>query len=628
MKNLVFSLLFSIIGISVFAQIDSKIAQVKVYTKNAEITRTFTSKIEVGQQELVLSGISLYMDPSSLQVQIEDTENITLLSAKFEINYLKIKKKSIKTESLKDSLETTSTALSWVRDQKAILVGMEDILNKNKALGGEAGFTPIQVIELTNSYSKKLLEIRKEASKLQKEEKTLQKRVKKLQLQLNELQANTNKPDGNIVLLVSAKHLTHAKLKCTYLVENAGWTPLYDLRSKGITKDITLNYKANIFQNTGEDWKQVKMIVSSGNPSKNNNRPILSPLYAGFYEYSNYNITQALQGKVAGLNIINLAQANASYCKNTIFGIVSDAAGPLPGTSIYNRSKGIGVETDFDGNYSLAASIGDIIDYRFIGMENKSITVNYFGKHNIVLEGDSVLDEVVITAYGTKKSRRKQKNKEKDAYKYNTNVNQNQINVEYEITHKQDILSDGKQNLVALTNYKLKTEYKYHAVPKLDKAAFLLAKISDWGQYNLLAGEANLFLEGAYVGKSYINPNVTSDTLLLSLGRDESISIERKELKNYTSSKHIGINKKESFGYEINIKNKKSAPIEIEILDQIPITQNKKIEVILDEKSGAELNEDTGKLIWKYTIKGGQSKKIKLGYTVKYPKGKRIAGVK
>ena len=93
-----------------------------------------------------------------------------------------------------------------------------------------------------------------------------------------------------------------------------------------------------------------------------------------------------------------------------------------------------------------------------------------------------------------------------------------------------------------MESYKLNTTYIYHAVPKLDKAAFLLAKVSNWGQYNLLSGDANIFFEGAYVGKSHINARITADTMLLSMGRDESISIERKTLDKLCSTMFLGSN--------------------------------------------------------------------------------------
>jgi len=539
MKKALIFLVIVFLNLNFFAQqaLTSNIESVKVYKQNAEITRTLTTKLPAGQQELVLAGIATSIQPESLQVLLNG--NATLLSAKYERNYLIEQKDNPKITELKKKLESISDELAWFQDQKNILQGMEDILNKNQDLGGnKAGFTPAQVIELTNSYKTKLLQIRKEKLALKKEDNNKQKEYTKLKLQLNELKAVYSRPSGNIVLLLETSKPANVSFKCKYIVNNAGWAPLYDLRSGGIDKNVTLNYKANIYQNTGQDWEQVKILVSTGNPSSNNNRPILNPLYTSIV---------SLKSKLVG----------------TAMGI--------------KRTK-----------------------------------------KNLQNIGNNTYEESVI-----------EEDKEyEDAYAYSAQVSENQMSIEYAIQHEQSIASDGKENLVALDSYELDTEYVYHAVPKLDKGAFLLAKISNWSKYNLLSGKANIFFEGAYVGQSYINAGVTSDKLLLSMGRDESIVVNRKTIKDYTSSKFLGSNKKEQFGFDIIVKNKKNVPISIEILDQIPVSQNKKIEVELEEKGTAIYTKEIGKLLWKLNLKPGQSKKERFIYTVKYPKKETVSGIK
>ena len=174
MKKLLTLLIVGLLSLNSIAQssvVESAIKSVKVYTQNAEITREINTKLIAGQQEIVLSNISLYIDPSSLQVQIENSKNVQLLSAKYERDYLTDKKEIPEIVTLREELENTIIEIAWEREQKTILIGMEDILNKNKALGGDSGFTPAQVIELTNVYKVKLLEIRKELNQITLKEK-------------------------------------------------------------------------------------------------------------------------------------------------------------------------------------------------------------------------------------------------------------------------------------------------------------------------------------------------------------------------------------------------------------------------------------------------------------------------
>ena len=164
--------------------------------------------------------------------------------------------------------------------------------------------------------------------------------------------------------------------------------------------------------------------------------------------------------------------------------------------------------------------------------------------------------------------------------------------------------------------------YEYHIVPKMDKGAFLLAKISNYGKYNLLSGTANIFFEGVYLGQSYIDASVTTDTLLLSLGRDEKIAVRREKIKSI--KKEFGSFIKENITFEISIRNNKSQNIEITLLDQIPVSKNKDLEVKLIESTSAFHNETYGSLRWIKNVKADETVKILFEYEVRYPKEKVV----
>lgn len=210
---------------------------------------------------------------------------------------------------------------------------------------------------------------------------------------------------------------------------------------------------------------------------------------------------------------------------------------------------------------------------------------------------------------------------------YTVSATNNELNAVFDIDLLQTIPSDNKAHIVLLTEYQIKGNFQYHTVPKLDNGAFLLAQITDWGQYNLLPGKSNLFLEETYIGQVDINPTLAADTLLLSLGRDERISVKRQQLNEFTKTKFLGTNRIQTFAYEITLRNNKNATIDLEVLDQIPISKNGDIKVELDEKSGAEYDETLGKLLWHVPLRAGETKRLKLIYTVKYPKDKIVTGL-
>lgn len=197
--------------------------------------------------------------------------------------------------------------------------------------------------------------------------------------------------------------------------------------------------------------------------------------------------------------------------------------------------------------------------------------------------------------------------------------------IELDVPFQQSIYANNDFQIVKVEEHELKAEYEYHTVPRMDAGVFLLAKITDYGQYNLTSGNANIFYQGTYLGQSYIDTRSVADTLLLSLGRDENVSVKRLQLQELTKTQLIGANKKEYFGYEIIVKNNRRNPINIEILDEVPISRNTDVEVNVENYEGATYLKEYGKLSWKFTIPANSAKKVRFSYFVKYPKDKALS---
>ena len=209
-----------------------------------------------------------------------------------------------------------------------------------------------------------------------------------------------------------------------------------------------------------------------------------------------------------------------------------------------------------------------------------------------------------------------------------TTLNESKLFINFDIDLPYDIPSDGKAYSVGIKDEQVREDCKHYAIPKLDSDAFLVAEISDWEKLNLLPGEANIILDNVYIGKSFIDPNSTVDTLTMSLGRDKRIAVKRTLVKELTKSKIKGDNKSETFTYEISIRNNKKQPVEIILKDQYPLSNVKEVEITLDEKSNAEVNAETGILTYKLKLDAGENKKYRFSYTVKYPRDKVIQNLR
>lgn len=533
MKKLVICILLNIVFINIFSlETGSVIKEVIVYQNGARIVHEVNTTVPAGNSEVVITNLTSYLQQNTIQLDIEG--NAIILSASSRLNYITPRETSARVKSLQDSLNIIENQLKTLSGEKQVYAGEEKLINENNKLGSQqTGVEVTQLKMLADFYRSRLLEIKKLLVTIEEKEKQLQVQKNRIQDQLEEINSIENQPKTEVVINVSANVASKVKIKLSYLVNSAGWSPVYDIRSEDTDKPVKLIYKANVYQTTGYDWSNIRLSVSTRDPRKDQDRPVLNPWFVDFYQPIPY----------AGEEFRMKRAAPAA-------------------SNIY--------ADDLDAKEEIAESI---------------------------------------------------------APEYIVNETSGLLSTEYAIENLQDIPSDGKEHLVAMREYEVISEYTYHAVPKLSDGVFLLAKMADFGSLNLIPGNANLFNGGMYVGQTYIDPFTTSDTLLVSLGRDENISIKRNILKDLTSKQVIGNNKKETKGFEIIVKNNKSIPVELEVMDNIPISKNNEIEVALIEGNGAEFGKDYGRLLWKLQLKPGESKKINFSFSVKYPKDKVITGI-
>mgnify|MGYP001208945461 CR=1 FL=1 len=179
--------------------------------------------------------------------------------------------------------------------------------------------------------------------------------------------------------------------------------------------------------------------------------------------------------------------------------------------------------------------------------------------------------------------------------------------------------SDGKEKTLDLKELEIPVEYLYKSTPKIDPAAFLTAQIVDWEQFNFIEGEANLYFEGTFLGKSVLDLS-NKDTLNLSLGRDQSIKVERKQSKKYSKKQSFGQSIQSQYVYDISVRNTKTQDIRIIIEDQFPVTANKDVDISDKEALESKIDKDSGIIRWDLNLKKSTEKTLKLSYSVKYPK--------
>lgn len=350
-----------------------------------------------------------------------------------------------------------------------------------------------------------------------------------------------------------------------------------------------------------------------------------------------------------------------------IQGVITDAntGEPLPFVSVMasGNNTQLGTQTDFDGYYSIRPlTVGSYtvkvsyVGYNAQQINNVQVNANRLSFLDFTIaQSANVLDAVEVIAYkipllqadetstgatytnkdiqnlssstitrsATFDGKSKKKTQSTSAVSQ-ANISENATNISFDIKLPYTIPNDGKTYVVDVNQYDVPASYRYYCVPKIDPDAFLTAEITNWEELNLLSGEANLFFEGTFVGKSMLNPNRTEDTLFLSLGRDKSIVVDRTKQKDFNKRQFIGSNRLETRQFDIAVRNKKSQAINLTIEDQYPISTDKDIDISVETDKEAKKNTETGAITWDIALPPATEKKLLLKYEVKYPKNKAL----
>ncbi|SEF82340.1 DUF4139 domain-containing protein [Algoriphagus boritolerans] len=594
----------------------SKIHDVTLFLSGAQVFENASGQITEGESVILLKGLSPYLDEKSIQVKGQG--NFTIQAVNKRLDFMSEKEVGEKVKALEDQIDLIRKSQTLAQNRLQILATKASLLSANKDLGGsQNGPTMAELRTALDFFDAELTKITTEELKIKTEIAEGERKMEQLRNQIIAMRESENKSTSEIRIRVKAPASGTASFQVNYLVANAGWYPKYDVRVKNINELLSLTYKAEVYQNTGVDWKNVKLRFSNANPNQSGQSPNLDKWelnYARFTSVNKFAVPQT---------------------PGTVSGVVLDEQGqPIPGASVLVKGTTIGTATDLDGRYSLTLpGNAQSLVFSFIGYAVQEVQIQ--GRSNLsvsLIPDTSMLSEVVVAGYGVREKRALTgsanvgdgRSYPMEAAPLLTSFIENQTTVEIEVAEPYSIKTNGERTLVDLKGYDIPATYRYTAIPKLDKDAFLIAEIADWNQYSLLEGESNLYFEDGFVGRSILNATALQDTLQVSMGRDRSIVMQREKVDQFSKKRTIGSNVTESRGYEITLKNNKSQAVTLVVKDQIPVSVNSSIEVTPGELSGGKLDSQTGIVTWDITLAPGAQQKLSLQYEVKYPKNERI----
>jgi len=615
-------------------EVSSELKKVVVFPFEAQLFKQAEVTLPGNTVLLKFTKLSPYIEEKSIRVSGD--KSLTILNVSSQQDFLSEKEMNEKVKAIKNKINVFKDKQEDFKVQIKVLEDKDAYLEANKTMSQQSAASPAKYQEMSIYFTNLMKEDQLQLLKYNRQVNAYADSIQTYNTQINQLNLNQKEPSGIITVLVSSKESYATKIDLSYIVGRASWIPSYDIRFEGLTKPLTLNYKANVTQQSGYDWNDIKLSLSTAETQKSADIPLLHPLYLG-YVYTEQP-TQA--NNSAGIN------------NGEISGVVKDEKGEVViGAVVKVKGTSIGGITDYNGQYTLKniPQESNTLEFSYLGMETKDVNI-YGNITNVVLKDLSKeLNEVVVTGYGPVAERRdivasvsassgkelvdleestgdgyQKKEKIPDGYQTNVTATRKPTTSTFEVDETQTVKSENKTSQIPFKQAEVPCIFEYKAIPKLSEKVYLMARIPSWVDFGLQTADANLYFENAFIGQTQINTNSLNDTLSVSFGPDQGISIKREKIKDYTENVSFGSKQQQTLSWRIVIKNNKNEDVKVDVYDQVPLTKQDDSSIKALELSGGELKETTGEVHWPVSLAAGASKELILTVQVKYPKGKRI----
>ena len=500
----------------------AKVVKATVFLSGAEIVRSMPLAPLPGKNTALFGGLPENLVPES--VTAEASGNLQIMNVSSRRVYREAPEINQAVAELQAKLDACADELAKNLSQQEVLQAEGDFLRDNSKIGGEDGISLENLRQVADYYRERLTEIAASRFTAQKEQEKLEEEKERLIQQLGAARDLGKRYSSEIAVELFAGEsptAEGARVTITYYVPGAGWRPSYEMRVKDTDGPALLIGKAEVFQQTGEDWEEIPLTLSSGSPFQGGREPRLAPWYLD------------LDRPPAPPPARRLAKMAAAPMAEAVMMDMEEAVAHAPAQVADSRQAQTSLEFILPGLVSVPA------------------------------------------------------------------------------------LSEG--NKLEILRHELPAAYLHRAVPKLDKDAFLLARVSGWETLSLLEGEVGIFLGNTYVGSTYLDPRQADDELEISLGRDPGVIVKREKGRDMAGRSFIGSSRKAAREWLLSVRNTRRSAIEIEILDQVPVPVNKALDVEVLETSGAAHDRENGEIKWKFGLEAGAFREMTLKYQVSYP---------
>jgi hypothetical protein len=522
----------------------SRITNVTIYQNNALVTREVDVPEGLGSLELVVTPLPPQTINSSLYS--EGTDGIRVLTTRYRTRPIKedtreevrkleaqIKQLALAAEKLQGEIKTVEQNLQLLAKLEGFTATGTTHASEKGALNSESS------ISLTKYVMEQRGEKSKELVALQQQLQANSEQAEFAKRQLHERAAGSSKTERDAVIVVDKQNAGAGKVRLNYLVDSAFWRPQYKLRgSKQDKEPVQLEYLAAIVQQSGEDWSNVNLILSTAQPMLNAAPPELKML----------EVTVVPRASVGGQpGPGSKGNGYAGFAPNSSPEVIFQQAQTLRGKA----QKELNFNNTLDGSklYNEAAALEQQRDLL------------------------QLKDDVLVAVKGRP-----------GAYSGDEGPS-----VAYHLRSKLSVPSRNDEQVIEVAKIDMAPDYYFKAVPVLNSHVYRLANLTNKSEYVLLPGEATMYLGTDFVGRMNLPLVAIGEQFTAGFGVDPQLQIQRQLVDKSRTTQ--GGNQVLKYEYRILIHSYKPQPVKLQVWDRLPRAENETAGVSLI-KTAPEISTD------------------------------------
>ncbi len=526
-------------------QVEGKVESVTVYRGQALVTRLADLVGPAGLREVVITNLPDHVQPSSIYA--ESADGVEVRSVRYRVRPASqdvredVRQLDEKIQDVQQKLQANAAGQQVVKDQRAYLAKLENFVAPTATEELHRGVLNAETLK---SLSLFLAEQRQASSDqeltLGREQQKLQADLDLYQRQRQQLTANSARNVREAVVFVNLQKAEGSRVRLRYLVDNATWSPSYNLRATGDREKVTVEYHASVQQMSGEDWTDVNMTLSTATPSLVATPPTLTAL------------TISLQ---AGGGPEQAAGAGAPGSYKTQKRRLEEQKQQIESTRNQAQQpaqpappgSGPGRDT-VAGAIPNPLAPGDDLDVRLNWLAGEMQVLDFLTE-----------ERVMRLAEGKAKSKTEG------------------ISVAYQMAGRTSLPSRSDQQLIQIASVSMPGDFHKLATPVLTQYVYNEASVTNAWKMVLLAGPYSAYVDGEFVGQGEIPTVATGESFTAGFGIDSSLRATR-ELVEKTESIQGG-NRVVELTYSLAIENFGASPADVRLLDRMATARESEVKL-------------------------------------------------